>query len=226
MNIQTLACLLASAGLITVSHAATIAWTSKPFTGNGTQGANIDTGIIATTGTLVYAENTGGSAQTFDGINFNAGTINFGGTANVFFATQSQLVRDGTFGSAGVANTVTLGTGSLPTLTIGQEYQVQLLVFDGRNTTGQAGRYIRVDGTNMGVYANGVTGVTWGPGLLVTGTFVADATTQSFTMEAFNANNTSAGGQLNALVLHAIPEPSVALLGGLGVLGLLRRRRN
>jgi uncharacterized protein (TIGR03382 family) len=32
-------------------------------------------------------------------------------------------------------------------------------------------------------------------------------------------------GVANALTIGVIPEPSAALLGGLGLLGLLRRRR-
>ena len=69
---------------------------------------------------------------------------------------------------------------------------------------------------------------TWGDGLLVTGTFVADASTQRFTVHAREPGGVLlAGGQLNALTLYqtAVPEPSAALLGGLGLLALLRRRR-
>jgi hypothetical protein len=64
--------------------------------------------------------------------------------------------------------------------------------------------------------------------MLVTGTFVADATTQDFTIELMSADGptTNYGGQLSALLLHEVPEPSsTGLLGGLIGLALLRRRR-
>jgi hypothetical protein len=86
---------------------------------------------------------------------------------------------------------------------------------------------VSFDGVDQGVYANGVSFVTWGDSLLVTGTFTADSTSQSFSNEVFNASNVSQGSQFNALTLYqtAVPEPSAALLGGLGMLALLHRRR-
>lgn len=53
------------------------------------------------------------------------------------------------------------------------------------------------------------------------GSFTADATTQSFTTTGSN------GGGFSAMVIaqDTIPEPSAALLGSLGMLALLRRRR-
>ena len=61
-------------------------------------------------------------------------------------------------------------------------------------------------------------------GSFVIGTFTADSSTQAFTFAAasgYDANRT----QFIAMQLRVIPEPSAALLGGLGVLALLRRRR-
>ncbi len=59
-------------------------------------------------------------------------------------------------------------------------------------------------------------------------TFVVDGTTNGFT--ASNSQLFVGGGNGltfdNISVTSPIPEPSAALLGGLGVLGLLRRRKN
>ena len=46
----------------------------------------------------------------------------------------------------------------------------------------------------------------------------------NFTSEVFSGA-TSKGWLLNAVVVQSVPEPSTALLGGLGALALLRRRR-
>lgn len=212
------------------ADAASIAWSGAIFTVSGSFGQTLNTGQFNQTGTLIRAENVGGGALSFDGINWSAGTIGNmgagGGTYSGFHenipTANTLLARDGAYGGNGNAGTVTL-TG----LTIGYTYRIQALVYDGRGDTGIPGRTVAFDGTNLGQYAFGVSGVTWGNGLLATGTFVADATTQSFTNEAFTSGGASRGGQLNALTLYqtAVPEPSAALLGGLGMLALLRRRR-
>lgn len=38
-------------------------------------------------------------------------------------------------------------------------------------------------------------------------------------------STTNGGGEIRGFLLNPVPEPSVALLGGLGLIGLLRRRR-
>ena len=81
------------------------------------------------------------------------------------------------------------------------------------------------DGDDMGIFANGINGVSWGPGLLMTGTFTADATTQDFTTSGFESTGVSIGSQLNAITLYEVPEPSSAALLGLGGLALILRRR-
>lgn len=53
------------------------------------------------------------------------------------------------------------------------------------------------------------------------GTLIASGTTQSLFAEAQGF----ARAHINAIQLRAIPEPSVSLLGGLGALALLRRRK-
>jgi hypothetical protein len=213
---------LSTCALSMTSHGATIFWTSAPATVSGSYGQTLNTGLFDSTN-VVYAENTGGAAQTFDGISFAAGTVGFAGTWNGFHE-GGRPSQTGAYGSSG-PDTVTLGTGSMPTLIIGQSYKVQVLVYDGRSDLGIPGRTVWMDGINQGVYANGIYNVNWGSGLLVTGTFTASATTQAFTVETFQAGD-SKGGLVNALVLNTVPEPHAALLGGLGLLALLRRRRN
>jgi alpha-L-fucosidase len=203
---------LATLALAASASAALITWSSAPATVSGSYGQTLNTGLFDSTN-VVYAENTGGAAQSFDGINFSAGTINFAGAYDGFHE-GGWPSQTGTYGSSG-PNTVTLGTGSLPALTIGQQYKIQVLVFDGRSDTGIPGRTVSLDGINQGTYASGVYNVNWGTGRLVTGTFTADATTQAFTIEAFDGA-TSKGGLVNALVLNAViprppdPTPSAA----------------
>lgn len=212
------------------ADAATIAWSGAIFTTSGGFGQNLDLGQFDQSGSLILAENVGGGALSFDGISWSAGTIvNMGAGGGTFSGfhenvptSNTLLARDGAYGGNGNAGTVNL-TG----LTVGATYRIQALVYDGRGDTGIPGRTVTFDTTNLGQYAFGVSGVTWGNGLLATGTFVADATTQSFTNEAFTSGGASRGGQLNALTLYqtAVPEPSAALLGSLGMFGLMRRRR-
>lgn len=219
---------LAAFTLAGSAHAATISWTSAAFLTANTSPWGFIEGQFATTGTQIFAENSGGGAVSSGGISFTAPTV------GVFDAPFSgfhsglpvTLASTGTYMDANA-----MGTISLTGLSVGYTYRIQALVIDGRPSDGFqtiTGRTVWFDGVNQGVYANGVSGVTWGDGILATGTFIADATTQSFTIQTRNpADTANTGGQLNALTLYqtAIPEPSAALLGGIGVLALLRRRR-
>src|SRR5690606_11358419 len=54
---------------------------------------------------------------------------------------------------------------------------------------------------------------------------VTIATGQSLFLAVDGASSTELRGFLNAVQIVQVPEPSVAFLGGLGLLGLLRRRR-
>ncbi|MFC4993210.1 PEP-CTERM sorting domain-containing protein [Rubritalea tangerina] len=217
--------LVAAAALAGSAHAATIVWSSATASTSGSFGDILDTGLFDTTGTLISAENVGGAAVTFDTINFTAGTTTFstGGTFNGFHQAGQELSQTGAYSDAN--NT---GTVSFSGLTIGATYRIQALVFDGRGAVGIPGRTVEFDGVDQGQYANGVFNTTWGPGLLVTGTFTADANTQDFTIEGFNTDPVSSGAQLNALTLYqtsAVPEPSTTALLGLSGLALILRRR-
>lgn len=222
---KVVAALAAATAIVGAANAATISWSGAVANTSGGFGEILDTGLFNTTGTLVSAENVGGAAVNFDGIDFDAGTTTFstGGTFNGFHQGGQELSQTGAYSDGGTSGTVNL-TG----LTIGNTYRVQALVFDGRGSAGIPGRTVEFDGANQGQYANGVDGVTWGTGFLVTGTFTADATAQDFTIEGFNTDPASVGSQLNALTLHqtaAVPEPSSSALLGLGGLALILRRR-
>jgi len=208
---------IAILGMIGTTNAAIISWSADTAAVEGNDGDTLSAGLFNTEGTFVMAENVGGSAITFDGINFAAGTITFRGVYSKFHSqTAAPLSSRGTYGS-NTPNTVSL-TG----LTSSQEYRIQALVYDGRGKF--AGRTVEFDGINQGQYANGTNNVTWGPGMLVTGIFTADATTQDFTIEAFGGGN-SKGGQLNALTVYAIPEPATLYITGVFGIALLSIRR-
>ncbi len=209
------------------TNAATISWSGTTFLVSGTGGRDLVTGQFNQTGTFVSAQNLGGAALTFDGISFAAGPA---GTGNSFnFSGSNFHAADGNTDLArfvAYRGNASLATVNLTGLTIGNTYRIQALVYDGRAIVN--GRTASFDGNNLGTFANG-TADEWGNGLLATGTFVADASTQDFTIGVFNsAGTTLVSSQLSALTLYqtaAIPEPSAALLGGLSMLALLRRRR-
>ncbi len=204
---------------ISGAQAATITWSSEVYDNTDYTG----TGLFDTTGTLFYAENTGGGAVTHDGIAFGAGTIDFGGSAPVFYNNAFNLADTATYSSTIVsAETVTIGDGGNTggtAFTVGQTYRIQLLVADWRS----GGKTLEVDGVDQGVYS----ALSGGDLLLTTGTFTADSTTQSFTVAGFNPSGGNLGGQVNALVVQAIPEPSAygAIAGFLALGWVMLRRR-
>ena len=178
---------------------APVAWSSAPAPVQGPYGETLSSGLFKTSGALIRAENCGGGALAFDGMAFSAGSTSFGNTFGGYHA-GTQLSNSGTYGSDGSPGTVVL-TG----LTSGTVYRVQALVYDGRGDSWAAGRTVKFDGTDQGQFAHGVNNLTWGPGLLVTGMFTANASTQPFTIEVFK-DGASKGGQLNALTLYDLNE--------------------
>jgi len=116
------------------------------------------------------------------------------------------------------------GTFLLSGLTAGQQYSVQLFASDMRAGIGNV-RSIRFgDGSgNFTAWALQSTA----PSFI--GTFTADPDgTQSFGVFS-TSTSTESGSVLNAVTISIVPEPSTALLGGLGIglgmLLLLRSRR-
>lgn len=226
------------------AKAALISW-SPPQTISGT--SDVDT-----VGSLVAAVNFGSTASpTVAGVTFNSFTLVNGATS----AALGSITVSGTSGNPTLPNLQQLTNvgsasnpyGSLPTdykslvgstvyvaasapltvgisgLTVGASYSVQYWVNDSRPAGGT--RAVTIGSQTLDVNSlNGAGGV----GQWTTGTFVADATSQSFAA----VGTTGGVAYANALQVRlvAIPEPSTWALGAAGCAcaascGKLRRRR-
>lgn len=121
-------------------------------------------------------------------------------------------------------------------LTIGQPYTFQFITADGRDINGVVGRQFEIVGA-AGTNEYGTSAVegtsnkhtyayTDGQFGVITATFTAESANAWFLPRIYDSNGGAAGTQINAVHIMTVPEPSAALLGGLGLLGLLRRRRH
>ncbi len=190
-----------------VARAATITWV-----GPTTIAVNAD---VNTNGASVFAY-TGGAAATVNGVPFTqtiAASLNnhylqlnglTGYSANAFtttsnnFASLSAEYRNvlvgGAFDSGGNVATITLKN-----LVVGRNYTVQFWINDPR-IGDAATRYAFLNGTATEIHYND-TDLVGGVGAYVIGTFTADATTQSFTLDGA-ATSGAASTQLNAIQLR------------------------
>lgn len=128
-------------------------------------------------------------------------TINLYSTGSAFDANNTKIIFDG--------------------LTSGQQYMAKFLFADSYSSTNGA-LTLTAGAGNTG--DSGPLSFEFRDGrfLVVTATWTADGPDDSFIRSLTSSNY----GALNAVQLVAIPEASaVSLLGAVGVLGLLRRRR-
>jgi len=199
---------------------------------------------ISTSGALVGALNPVADA-TINTVPFaaltdpNAGPLALSGTVtlSIFGDTSNHTGPAG--GGAGLLSdfafdaTVPVGNGALTFagLTDGQQYQLQLVMFDSRNFGSEINIWgDQTDKTGAADVSENIEDVLSadppdpsdeGP-KLITATFTADGTTQSL----YTQLETKRGfvgmfdGHFNALQLREIPEPSSVALFGLGALCL------
>jgi hypothetical protein len=214
----------ASAALASFANAATVTWGSV----QGITAASniISTGVTSlagadfgrTTGTTTVVNNgdvniefkslqSGQSAALSNGITVAAASAweNWGANGGISaLPAPFGTILDYNLGIEGA----TSATITLSGLVEGTQYQIQFFA-DSTGSNSQT-----ISATNVSGTMNSLTGQ------FVVGTFTADATSQVLTV-----TRSTDFGVANALTIGVIPEPSAALLGGLGLLGLLRRRR-
>lgn len=234
------------------SHAATLAFVSNTTI---TSDSDLDAPLVLhPTATLSQAVNYGSGAQTVNTTGGQTIAFTSGGltaTANMPAAPSaittvynaggqnSNLLQPGSTGDAQfdavldggawhnkTADTTQPMTLRIGSLTVGQTYLVSLFSVDQRATSaGRSQAYW--DTFNAGVFSGGTSGgFSQNTPIMTMFTFTADAAFQDiFIEETDNVGN--ADTNLSAFTLYAIPEPSsAALVGGVGLLALLRRRRS
>jgi hypothetical protein len=220
-SIITASLALALAGTASQAHAANVIW-------NTVQTISADTDI-STTGTYIGSiAPANGSTQTVNGVTFTntfSGGVSY--TQNGWGFGDWDFTQGQTTGlSTSYAALLDGGSPNITSLTltglsVGYSYEVQLWIADYRSYVTRSDGNTITSGANTSgeLLFAGADGVR---GSYVIGSFTADNANQAFAI-----NDLGAGTQLNALQLRqtAIPEPSAALLGGLGMLALLRRRR-
>lgn len=237
MKSTRIAALAASAilGWTTYSQAAIVTYGSYIATSAS------DTSWVLPTGyTSVAAINFGGDETTFGGVTWADGTdtagsivtgndnvngygfrygvpnVNWGTNNAVFFSGGPDLLNAAAWQDASNAPNAQLQIGGL---TVGAHYAIQFVVADNRGE--YVGRTVTLNSVyNVSGNSNSIQ-YAYGDGrfAVVTADFVADATAVAFNPLA------TGGGQINGVHIMVVPEPGAALLGGLGLLALMRRRR-
>jgi autotransporter-associated beta strand protein len=201
-------------------------------------------------GTMVMSGNSNYTGAT----NVNAGTLVINGnisTSNVTVQSGATLGGSGTVGSLTVNEGATINPGNSPgILNVNGAYnQAGTLIAEITGTTAGSGYdqinvtgSVNLSGALTLDVTNAGTGYMLNSMIFLILNDAVDAVTGAFSnyaqgtnvgnfggfdwvisYEADSSNNSFTGG--NDVALRAIPEPSAALLGGLGLVGLMRRRR-
>lgn len=222
------------------SAATTISYTYQ------TIASSTDTSWVSPAGyDSVAAFNMGGGTVNFGGLNWL--TTNPGASTNNDTAIGLSFHAPGVawalnhpsfYGSSPASTLLNTGNYSdytasgvefridLTGFTVGQEYLVQFIVADSRGG-GTTGREVGINAYSANIVGQDSANYQYAFGddryAVVTAKFTPGTGDTAF---AFRPGiSGGAGLQVNAIQVLTVPEPSTALLGGLGLLALLRRRR-
>jgi PEP-CTERM motif len=199
--------------------------------------------INSTYGTLEFALNVAGIPLTRDGITFTtAGATDVGSVRTFLSGPINVLATTAGGGSWATIDfsaadplfyTVAYSTNSqgysieLTGLDVAKSYQLQFLFGDPRVTYPHTRDVTVSDSPSLGPNTSVAT-LSYGGTSLGDEFAMLTATVSGSTSFTFTSPSTGpgVGGPIIAgLVVHSVPEPSTALLGGLALLGLLCRRR-
>jgi hypothetical protein len=237
LKTTTLAALAALAMAGSASAAATVSYSSYTATGS------TDTSWVNVSGyDSIVAGNAGGASTTFGGvtwgamtsgnletsangvtINISAPSVAWALTTSGFYSGGPDLLNNGAYSETLQASGVDY-TINLSGFTVGKEYKVQFVLADSRDNSGHA--TILAKGANVtGDSTRTRYSYTDGQFAVITAFFTADAATAQFQPGQRWGDDVPNSTFISGVQVLAIPEPSAALLGGLGMLCLLRRRR-
>ena len=230
--------LFTTLGLFASSQAATLTWSDDPFT---------DSAQVNNIGTTLYAHNMGSVATiNVNGVDFTGQTAaSIASVTNLRWGTSDAATANagglygGALGVSGLSasDETTLldnivygnnqGAGfQFEGLTIGEAYVAQFIVVDNRGGFTGRSMHFSQDGSTWAGALVDYTSNPSAPGpnnwaRVVTTSFVADSTTQTFRFGIQGIGSPEA----SAMQLRQIPEPSTTVLFVLGSLGLCGRRR-
>jgi autotransporter-associated beta strand protein len=219
-------------GALTLSGTNTYTGTTTVASGTLAVNGNISTSSLTTVNSGATIQGSGTVGQlTVNGTLAPGNSIESLGVGNLSFTTGStyayELQTDLYAGTPNVAGDLTYSSGTL-NIASGTILTLTDLATSTALTEGSKLTLL----SSLGAWNGGLFSYDAGAGLI---TLADDSDiTLGANIWRFNYNDTSAGsnftadttGAINYVTMTVIPEPRAALLGGLGMLALLRRRRN